>query len=138
MQLFSTPWNSPWSSPSQNTGVGSRSLLQGIFPTQGSNPGLEPRSPALQAVSLPDEPPGKPKRKSIIPFTVKTRSAEMPVILVSMTRQSSVPLFLLDTVCLCVNKNYLHYSQFSTSYFFSYKVKVDFSKINKSMALLQE
>ena len=24
----------------QNTGVGSRSLLQGIFPTQGSNPGL--------------------------------------------------------------------------------------------------
>ena len=27
-------------SPSQNTGVGSLSLLQGIFPTQGSNPGL--------------------------------------------------------------------------------------------------
>ena len=31
---------SPWNSPSQNTGVGSCSLLQGIFPTQGSNPGL--------------------------------------------------------------------------------------------------
>ena len=31
---------SPWNSPGQNTGVGSRSLLQGIFPTQGSNPGL--------------------------------------------------------------------------------------------------
>ena len=31
---------SPWTSPSQNTGVGSLSLLQGIFPTQGSNPGL--------------------------------------------------------------------------------------------------
>ena len=31
---------SPWSSPGQNTGVGSLSLLQGIFPTQGSNPGL--------------------------------------------------------------------------------------------------
>ena len=28
-----------WDSPGQNTGVGSRSLLQGIFPTQGSNPG---------------------------------------------------------------------------------------------------
>jgi len=25
----------------QNTGVGSLSLLQGIFPTQGSNPGLQ-------------------------------------------------------------------------------------------------
>ena len=27
-------------SPGQNTGAGSLSLLQGIFPTQGSNPGL--------------------------------------------------------------------------------------------------
>ena len=31
---------SPWSSQGQNTGVGSISLLQGIFLTQGSNPGL--------------------------------------------------------------------------------------------------
>ena len=31
---------SPWNSPGQNTGVGSLSLLQGIFPTQGQNPGL--------------------------------------------------------------------------------------------------
>ena len=31
---------SPWNSPVQNTGVGSLSFLQGIFPTQGSNPGL--------------------------------------------------------------------------------------------------
>ena len=32
--------HSPWNSPGQNTGVGSLSLLQGIFPTQGSNLGL--------------------------------------------------------------------------------------------------
>ena len=31
---------SPWNSPGQNTGVSSLSLLQRIFPTQGSNPGL--------------------------------------------------------------------------------------------------
>ena len=31
---------SPWKSPGQNTGVGILSLLQGIFPTQRSNPGL--------------------------------------------------------------------------------------------------
>ena len=31
---------SPWNSQGQNTGVGSLSLLQKIFPTQGSNPGL--------------------------------------------------------------------------------------------------
>ena len=31
---------SPWTSPDQNTGVGSRSLLQGIFLTQKLNPSL--------------------------------------------------------------------------------------------------
>ena len=31
---------SPWNSLGQNTGIGSLSLLQGIFPTQGSYPGL--------------------------------------------------------------------------------------------------
>ena len=31
---------SPWNSPGQNTEVGSLSFLQGIFLTQGSNPGL--------------------------------------------------------------------------------------------------
>ena len=38
-----TSWTilySPWNSPGQNTGVGSLSLLQGIFLTQGLNPGL--------------------------------------------------------------------------------------------------
>ena len=32
--------HSPWNSPGQNTGVGSHSLLQGIFPTQESNQSL--------------------------------------------------------------------------------------------------
>ena len=45
---------SPWNSPGQNTGVGSLSLLQGVFPTQGSNPGL----PILTVNCLPAEPPG--------------------------------------------------------------------------------
>ena len=31
---------SPWNSPGQNPGVGSLSLLQGIFPTEGLNSGL--------------------------------------------------------------------------------------------------
>ena len=42
---------SPWNSPGQNTGVGSCSHLQGNLP----NPGMEPRSPALQTDSLPAE-----------------------------------------------------------------------------------
>ena len=48
---------SPWNSRGHNTGVGSLSLLQGIFPTQGSNPGLLHCS----WIFLPVEPPGKPK-----------------------------------------------------------------------------
>ena len=42
-------------SPGKNTGVGCHALLQGDLP----NPGIEPRSHALQADSLPSEPPGK-------------------------------------------------------------------------------
>ena len=52
---------SPWNSPVQNTGVGSLSLLQGNLP----NPGIERRSPTLQADSLPAEPPGKPKNTGV-------------------------------------------------------------------------
>ena len=46
---------SPWHSPGQNTGAGSCSLLQEIFPTQGLNPGLP-----HWVDSLPAEPQGKP------------------------------------------------------------------------------
>ena len=31
---------SPWNSPGKNSGVGSLCVLQGIFPTEGLNPGL--------------------------------------------------------------------------------------------------
>ena len=43
-------------SPGKNTGVGCHALLQGDLP----NPGIEPKSPTLQADSLPAEPQGKP------------------------------------------------------------------------------
>ena len=58
--LFATPWTiqpsgllCPWDSPGKNAGVGCHFLLQGIFPTQGSNPGFP------QADALTSEPPGK-------------------------------------------------------------------------------
>ena len=50
----------PWDSPGKNTGVHCHFLLQGIFPTWGSNPCLS-ASPALQVDSLPTEPPRKPR-----------------------------------------------------------------------------
>ena len=48
--------------PGQNTGVANLSL---IFPTQGSNPGIKPRSPALQADSLQAEPQEKPSNTEV-------------------------------------------------------------------------
>ena len=47
---------SPWHSPGQNTGVDSLSFLQGIFPTQGSNPVQVSR---IAGGSLPAEPTRK-------------------------------------------------------------------------------
>ena len=60
-------------SPGKNTGVGCHALLQGIFPTQGSNLhllcllrwqagslALDLGTPTLQADSSPSETPGKP------------------------------------------------------------------------------
>ena len=49
----------PWDSPGKNLGVGCHALLQGIFPTQGSNPCLL-HLLHWQAGSLPLVPPGKP------------------------------------------------------------------------------
>ena len=48
---------SPWYSLGQNTRMGSLSLFQGIFPTQGLNLGLL----RCRWNSLPAEPQGKPK-----------------------------------------------------------------------------
>ena len=47
---------SPWNSPGQNTGVGSLSFLQGIFPTQGPNLGLPHCRQILYQLSLKGNP----------------------------------------------------------------------------------
>ena len=44
---------SPWNSPGQNTGVGSLSLLQEIFPTKGLNLGLTHCRQILSGVIIP-------------------------------------------------------------------------------------
>ena len=54
----------PWASPGNNTGMGCHALLQGIFPTQGLNPGL----PVLQADSLPSDPTGMPVNRLAQPL----------------------------------------------------------------------
>ena len=52
----------PWDSPGKNTGVACHFPLQGIFPIQGSNPGLLHWTPED---SLPSELPGKPMYKDL-------------------------------------------------------------------------
>ena len=46
----------PWDSPGKNSGVGSQSLLQGTFSTQGSNPSLLHCRPILHHLSHQGSP----------------------------------------------------------------------------------
>ena len=57
---------SPWNFLGQNTRVISQFPSPGDFP----NLGIKPKSPALQADSLPAEPPGKPKNTGVGSFSL--------------------------------------------------------------------
>ena len=69
VQLFATPWTvALWAPPSM--GFSRQEYWSGLpFPSAGDlpYPGIEPRSPALQADALPSEPPGKPPKKIFTP-----------------------------------------------------------------------
>ena len=62
VRLFATPWTvAPQAPPSM--GFSRQEYWSGFpFPSPGDlpDPGIEPRSPALQADTLTSEPPGKP------------------------------------------------------------------------------
>ena len=62
---------SPWNSPGQNTGVGSLSLLQGIFSTQGSNPGLPHCRQILYQLSYQ----GSPRRLEWVAYPFSSGSS---------------------------------------------------------------
>ena len=61
VQLFATPWTAARQAP-LSIGFSRQEYWSGVpFPSPGDlpNPGIEPRSPALQADSLPSGPPEK-------------------------------------------------------------------------------
>ena len=61
-QSFVTPWTECSQAP-LSTEFSRQEYWSGLpLPSPGDrpNPGIEPRSPVLQADSLPSEPPGKP------------------------------------------------------------------------------
>ena len=64
--------NSPSNSPGQNTGVSSSSLLQGIFPTQGLNPGIPHCRQILYQLRLQ----GSPRILEWVAFPFSSRSSQ--------------------------------------------------------------
>ena len=70
VRLFATPWTVAYQAlPSM--GFSRQECWSGLpFPSQGDlpDPGIEPRSPALQADALLSEPPGKPTQYVRITF----------------------------------------------------------------------
>ena len=62
-----TPWTVARQAP-LSMGFSRQGYWSGLpFPSPGDlpNPGIESRSPTLQAYSLPSEPPGKPKHLTL-------------------------------------------------------------------------
>ena len=62
---------SPWNSPGQNNGVGSLSLLQGIFLTQGLNPGL----PHCRQILYQLSHTGSPRILEWVAYSFSSRSS---------------------------------------------------------------
>ena len=63
---------SPWNYLGQNTGVGSLSPLQGIFPTQGSNPGL----PHCRQILYQLSHKGSPRILEWVAYPFSSRSSQ--------------------------------------------------------------
>ena len=63
VRLFVTPWAVAYQAPPSMEHPRQQYLsgLPFLYPGDLSDPGIEPRSAALQADALPSEPPGKPK-----------------------------------------------------------------------------
>ena len=68
VQLFATLWTTARQAPLSMGILQARILEWVAMPSSmgSSQPGMEPRSPALQADSLLSEPPGKPKNTGVV------------------------------------------------------------------------
>ena len=71
MNLWPTRLLCPWNSPGQNTGVGSHSLLQGIFQTQESSRGLLHCRQILNCPSHQERPSRERERDSFTHFLIR-------------------------------------------------------------------
>ena len=74
----------PWDFPSKSTEVGCHFLLQGIFPIQGSNPGLLHCSQIL----LLSEPPGKSTQWKLLFQNIFEKSLMLSIEITLLFRQT--------------------------------------------------
>ena len=102
VRLFETPWTiepMEFSRPEY--------WSRWPFPSAGDlpNPGIEPRSPALQADSLPAEPPGKPRTISSPLFLLSSPKPEVVLLSESWRlemherKSSYIELFIDFSLC---------------------------------------
>ena len=110
--LFATPWTITYQAPlsmnfpGRNTGVGCHFLLQRIFPTQGSNPGLPHCRQTLYHLSYRALSPWTLRMFSSVQFNSVTQSSPTlcdPITValqasLSITNSRSSPKFLFHQV----------------------------------------
>ena len=100
---------SPWNSQGQNTAVGSLSFLQGVFPTQGSNPGL----PHCRQVLYQLSHKGSPLSSQRVP---EISSLDSKLSLLSAFMSSSLlpqDTFTYWSLCLDIQMAFLYFLQVS-------------------------
>ena len=116
VRLFVTPWTVPCQAP-PSVGFFREEYWSGLpFPSPGDlpHPGIEPWSPALQADSLPSEPPGKNKVKvaQLCPAVCNPRDYTVHGILQARVLEWG-SLSLLQQIFLTqeLNQGLLHFRQ---------------------------
>ena len=98
---------SPWNSPGQNTGGGSLSCLQGIFPTQGSR---------IAGEFFTAEPPGKPKNTGVGSLILSVADLHNPGI------ELGSPALQVDSLAELPGKPFLWLSNIHFIYVFIYVI----------------
>ena len=98
VRLFVTPWTVAYQAP-LSMGFSRQEFWSGLpFPSPGDlpDPGIEPRSPALQADALPSEPPGKPR---ILLYHAPTNGRLGLSVLVLQKMREQIPLYIILYMC---------------------------------------